>query len=483
MLSLSEIETVLRSCDQLHLLQYWDDLSARERDDFLGQLSNIDFKAVNRVFQRAQRYLTEGTKKLDDHIEPVPPNQFEAENAVDRDTLEKYRTRGLEEVSENRVAVLLLAGGQGTRLGVSYPKGMFPLDIPSGKTLFQIQAERIRRVVKLAKEETGKVGKIFWYIMTSEATHEATENYLEKHGFFGLNREDVVLFQQGLLPCFTFEGKIILEKKNLVSLAPDGNGGIYLALKENNIVEDMKMRGIKYVHVHSVDNILVKVADPVFIGYFAKRAADCGAKVVPKENPNEPLGVVCQVDGKFQVVEYSEITEKTANLRNADGNLVFQAGNICNHMFTTDFLDKVSAYHEDELILHVARKKIPHVGKNGEKVHPSAPNGIKIEKFIFDVFQFSENFVTWEVPRHSEFSPLKNCDDSLKDCPATCKRDLLSLHKFYIEKAGGQVLCDEVEISPLLSYAGENLEEKVKGEVFDSRTVLVSDKEQIMNGS
>lgn len=207
--------------------------------------------------------------------------------------------------------------------------------------------------------------------------------------------------------------------------------------------------------------------------YCVKKGADCGAKVVKKEEPNEAVGVVCQVDGKFQVVEYSEISEETANLRDPNGNLVYRAGNICNHFFTSNFLKKVSEQYEQYLKLHVAKKKIPFINKSGELVKPTVPNGIKLEKFIFDVFEFSERFVTWEVPRDSEFSPLKNCESVSQDCPSTVRKNLLNLHKQYIEQAGGQVLEGvDVEISPLLSYAGENLEKYVKGKVFDRTTVI-----------
>lgn len=192
-----------------------------------------------------------------------------------------------------------------------------------------------------------------------------------------------------------------------------------------------------------------------------------------KEAPNEAVGVVCQVNSKFQVVEYTEIAERTANLRDHDGNLVYRAGNICNHFFTSNFLKKISEQHEQNLKLHVAKKKIPFINKNGEKVKPINPNGIKMEKFIFDVFEFSENFVTWEVPRYSEFSPLKNCESVSQDCPSTVRRNLLNLHRRYIENAGGKILEGvDVEISPLLSYAGENLDNHVKNKVFDKTTVI-----------
>ncbi|CAG9837620.1 unnamed protein product [Diabrotica balteata] len=481
-MALAELEEILFTNNQQHLLNFWSDLNEDEQNSLLTQLRSINFDQVNDVFYRAQSYMQEGIQKLDDYMKPVPPNQFEVEVKLDPKVLDEYFMQGLKEISKGHVGVILLAGGQGSRLGVTYPKGMFPLDLPSGKTLFQIQAERIRRIQNVAAERTGRKGKISWFIMTSQATHEATANYLNKHGYFGLNKEDVILFQQGVLPSFDFEGKIILEEKYKIALAPDGNGGIYRALKKNKVFDIMRKKGIKCVHVHSVDNILVRVADPNFIGYCVKKGADCGAKVISKENPYEALGVVCQVDGKFQVVEYSEITDKTANLRNDSGELVFRAGSICNHFFTTEFLEKASNLYEKKLKPHVAKKIISFVDKDGNKIHPIKPNGIKIEKFIFDVFEFSENFVTWEVPRTTEFSPLKNCENVHKDCPSTCRRDLLDLHKRYVIKAGGIVESAEVEISPLLSYAGENLTEKVEGKTFSKRNVLVSDEETISNG-
>lgn len=478
MTSFEKIKELLRESKQNHLFKFWDQLDENERESFLKQLSTIRFKEINDLFRKAQESLTEDVQKLDARMHPIPAEQFGSEKNADKEELDRYRSIGLEEVSKGNVAVLLLAGGQGTRLGVTYPKGMYSVGLPSGKTLFQVQAERIKRVINLAKEETGKKGNILWYIMTSGPTNATTKKYLDANNYFGLNHDDVKLFQQGLLPCFDYNGKIFLEDKNRVALAPDGNGGIYRALADNHILEDMEKRGIKYIHVYSVDNILVKVADPVFIGYCVKKEAQCGAKVVSKDGPNEAVGVVCRVDGKYQVVEYSEITEKTANLRDASGNLIFSAGNICNHFFTTEFLQKIAKQYEPELKLHVAKKKIPHVNDKGDLIKPSEPNGIKIEKFVFDVFQFTDKFVTWEVPRNSEFSALKNADSAKKDCPTTARKDLLRLHKTYIENAGGIVKDGvDIEISPLLSYAGENIESKVKGKKFDTTTILLSEEE------
>jgi UDP-N-acetylglucosamine/UDP-N-acetylgalactosamine diphosphorylase len=372
-----------------------------------------------------------------------------------------------------------MAGGQGTRLGFAHPKGMYDVGLPSHKSLFRIQGERIRKLQELAKQLTGKDGQITWYIMTSEHTMQPTKAYFKEHDFFGLRDEDIIMFEQGSLPCFDFDGNILLDEKHHISKAPDGNGGLYRALRDKGILADMNRRGVKYLHAHSVDNILIKVADPIFVGYCAKQNADCAAKVVEKSHPNEAVGVVCVVDGKYQVVEYSEITQKTAEMRNNDGRLTFSAGNICNHLFSADFLNKIGSTYEKELKLHVAQKKIPFVDNSGKRIQPEKPNGIKIEKFVFDVFEFAENFVTVEVPRDEEFSALKNADSAGKDCATTARNDIYNLHKKYIENAGGRVEGVEIEISPMLSYGGEGLEAIASGQVFKTPTHLTAPNEVI----
>jgi UDP-N-acetylglucosamine/UDP-N-acetylgalactosamine diphosphorylase len=359
---------------------------------------------------------------------------------------------------------------------------MYDVGLPSHKPLFQLQAERIKRLEDLACDRTGKRSSIAWYIMTSEATMGATEDFFKKHNFFGLNKNNIVMFEQGLLPCFTFDGKIIMDEKWKIARAPDGNGGIYRALRDLKILDDMENRGIKYIHAHAVDNILVKIADPVFIGYCVQRDAECGAKVVDKTSPQEAVGVICKVDGQCQVVEYSEITLKTAEKCNSDGRLTFSAGNICNHFFTTEFLHKIAHKFECWLHLHVAKKKIPYVDENGQRHKPDKPNGIKMEKFVFDVFPYADRFVIWEVNREEEFSPLKNADTAEKENPTTCRSDVFSLHRQYIQDAGGfveangtPVIC---EISPLVSYAGEGLHKLVSQKKFKPPVLLRSCHEE-----
>jgi UDP-N-acetylglucosamine/UDP-N-acetylgalactosamine diphosphorylase len=199
------------------------------------------------------------------------------------------------------LAILLLVGGQGTRLGVQYPKGMYNVGLPSNKTLYQLQAERIVRLQELSKEKFGRETAIPWYIMTSEYTRDTTVEFFQANDYFGLNRTNVIIFEQDTIPSMDFNGKILLDQKHRIARSPDGNGGLYAALLKNNILDDMKSRGIECVHVYGVDNILVKMADPVFMGYCFERKADCGVKVVPKSSPNERVGVVCVLDGKYQV--------------------------------------------------------------------------------------------------------------------------------------------------------------------------------------
>ena len=482
---MSELQTFseeLGTFNQLHVLQFLDDLTEEQKTTLCSEIKEVNVAEVCSYYQRAMETLNGDQSKLDDRMEPVPPELYGGVLRSTSEELKCYEDEGFLQISEGKVAVLLMAGGQGTRLGVSYPKGMYDVGLPSRKSLFQLQAERIRRLEDLACNRTGKRSNITWYIMTSEATMGATQEFFKKHDFFGLNENNIVMFEQSVLPCFTFDGKIIMDEKWKIARSPDGNGGIYRALRDTKILDDIEKRGIKYLHAHAVDNILVKVADPVFVGYCVQKQAECGAKVVDKVSPQEAVGVICKVDGQYQVVEYSEITSKTAEKRNSDGKLTFSAGNICNHFFTTEFLRKIANEFESSLHLHVAKKKIPYVDVSGQRHKPDKPNGIKMEKFVFDVFPYASRFVIWEVNREEEFSPLKNADTAEKENPTTCRNDIFCLHRHYIQNAGGivetngtPVIC---EISPLVSYAGEGLEKLVSHKKFKPPVLLRTSQEE-----
>ncbi|XP_014677660.1 PREDICTED: UDP-N-acetylhexosamine pyrophosphorylase-like [Priapulus caudatus] len=482
---------------QEHLLKHWDQLTDSDKKSLYSDLSSINYKEVNEFFHAATESLDDVSEKLDVCMSPIPDDVFGSVRTSTPSEIEEYETQGMKQISEGRVAVVLLAGGQGTRLGVSYPKGMYDVGLPSGKSLYQIQAERIVKLQQLASEKHGKPGNIPWYIMTSKPTKEPTKAFFEKNKYFGLDEKNVTFFQQCTLPCFTFDGKIVLESPCKIAQAPDGNGGLYRALRVGGVLEDMQQRRVKFVHVYCVDNILVKMADPVFMGFCISKEAECGNKVVEKVMPTEPVGVVCLVNGVYQVVEYSEITSQTAEKRTADGRLLFSSGNIANHFFTMDFLKAVVNEKESMLKHHVAKKKIPYCDGDGQTVKPTTPNGIKMEKFVFDVFQFANHFAVWEALRNDEFSPLKNADSASKDTPTTARQDLFSLNHRRIEASGGKLVkedgtpipaavCDgksvileppTCEISPLVSYAGEGLKEKVAGKQFVPPFLLAVDGE------
>ena len=282
------------------------------------------------------------------------------------------------------------------------------------------------------------------------------------------------------------DGKVLLETRSRVAVAPDGNGGLYAALRQplsptdktHTVLSDLDRRRIRYVHSYCVDNCLVRIADPVFVGYCLQKGADCAAKVVPKAYPTESVGVVARRGDKFSVVEYSEISKEQAERRTPAGELAFRAGNIANHFYTAPFLRAVEAF-EDELAFHIARKKIAHVDvASGAAVKPAKPNGMKLEMFVFDVFPFTQRFAVLEVARAEEFSPLKNAPGTGSDDPDTSRRDLLAQHRRFLEAAGATVQDGvEIELSPLVTYAGEGLE-SVKGKTF-TRSGMVESVEEL----
>ncbi|XP_023083362.2 UDP-N-acetylhexosamine pyrophosphorylase-like protein 1 isoform X3 [Piliocolobus tephrosceles] len=498
MASEQDVRARLQRAGQEHLLRFWAELAPESRAALLAELALLEPEALREHCRRAAEACARPhgpPPGLAERLRPLPAERVGRASRSDPETRRRWEEEGFRQIALNKVAVLLLAGGQGTRLGVTYPKGMYRVGLPSQKTLYQLQAERIRRVEQLADERHGTRCTVPWYVMTSEFTLGPTAEFFREHNFFHLDPANVVMFEQRLLPAVTFDGKVILERKDKVAMAPDGNGGLYCALEDHKILEDMERRGVEFVHVYCVDNILVRLADPVFIGFCVLQGADCGAKVVEKAYPEEPVGVVCQVDGVPQVVEYSEISPDTAQLRASDGGLLYNAGNICNHFFTRGFLKAVTREFEPLLKPHVAVKKVPYVDEEGNLVKPLKPNGIKMEKFVFDVFRFAKNFAAFEVLREEEFSPLKNAEPAGRDSPRTSRQALLAQHYRWALQAGARFLDAHgawlpelpglppngdppaiCEISPLVSYSGEGLEVYLQGREFQSPFILDEDQ-------
>ncbi|KAG0239513.1 UDP-N-acetylglucosamine pyrophosphorylase [Actinomortierella wolfii] len=471
-----QIKARYEAAGQGHVFTFFDSLSAEEQEQFLDQLDALNVERVNRIYSKATTCPSPLLNNQAAILDPLPEECFDSTLDASPEKIEEWRSIGLDQIAQNKVGVILLAGGQGTRLGSSAPKGCYNIDLPSQKSLFQIQAERILKLQSLAQQRPGAVEKVIipWYVMTSGPTRAATVAYFQEHNFFGLESDNVIFFEQGTLPCLTFDGKIMLEGKGLVAVAPDGNGGVYAALRGSGALANMAERKVEFLHAYCVDNCLVRVADPVFIGYCVSKNADCGAKVARKKSFDEPVGVICLRNSAFNVVEYSEIAPEVARAINPkNGQLAFGAGNIANHFYTLDFLNRAEAF-ERELEYHIARKKIKTLDlQTGEVIAPKQVNGMKLEAFVFDVFPFTERMAVFEIDRRDEFSPLKNAPGSGADCPETSRRDILLQHVRFIEAAGGKVVVgkdDEqiegaptLELSPLVTYYGEGLEEIVRG--------------------
>ncbi|KAJ1663413.1 UDP-N-acetylglucosamine pyrophosphorylase [Coemansia sp. RSA 1813] len=463
--SLAALKQRYAAANQSQVFKYFDDLSDDKAAALFEQLSEIDVERCNEFFERTTR-TPAAQKEGSSKIEPLPSASFASTlgsgNAAD---IAKWSEEGMRLIRENKVAVILLAGGQGSRLGSSEPKGCYDIGLPSHKCLFELQAQRIRRLQQLAVSGEQQTITIPWLVMTSGPTSAATQRKFAESDYFGFKKEDVFFFNQGVLPCFGLDGKIILENPGKVAVAPDGNGGIYEALRISGALDWLRERGVEHIHSHCVDNCLVRVADPVFVGYAALRGAECGALVVPKKAWNEPVGVICLRDGEHGVVEYSEISEEMAKMtRDGTSELAYNAGNICNHYYSLDFLQKRVPEIEARLEHHIARKKIKCVDlETGEQLSPTKPNGIKLERFVFDVFPFVQRMAILEVDRKDQFSPLKNAPGTGVDCPETSRSDLIAQCIRFAEAAGATVQVIDgqepsFEISPLVSYAGEGLE-------------------------
>ncbi|KAL1366382.1 hypothetical protein HN51_014214 [Arachis hypogaea] len=456
----------LKDYGQEDAFALWDELTPDERHFLVKDIESLDLSRIDRIIRCSLR--SQGLPTA--AIEPVPESSVSTVEDRTQEERERWWKMGLKAISDGKVAVLLLSGGQGTRLGSADPKGCFNIGLPSGKSLFQLQAEKIlcvQRLAAQANESSASSVQIHWYIMTSPFTDEATRKFFESHKYFGLEAEQVTFFQQGTIPCVSKDGRFIMETPYRVAKSPDGNGGVYSALKYSKLLEDMASKGIKYIDCYGVDNALVRVADPTFIGYFIDKGVAAAAKVVRKAYPQEKVGVFVRrgKGGPLTVVEYSELDPSLASAVNqATGRLRFCWSNVCLHMFTLDFLNQVANGLEKDSVYHLAEKKIP-------SIH-GYTTGLKLEQFIFDAFPYAPTTALFEVLREEEFAPVKNANGSNYDTPDSAKLLVLRLHTRWVVAAGGflthsvPLYSTGVEVSPLCSYAGENLEPICRGRTF-----------------
>jgi UDP-N-acetylglucosamine/UDP-N-acetylgalactosamine diphosphorylase len=442
---------------QDHVFRFWDELSPAQKEAFLEQLEAVDLDLIARLTRELIQSspAPQGPRRLDPpDVIPVPKTEDQKREAL------AAAKMGEQLLREGKVGIILVAGGQGTRLGYSGPKGKFPVTPVRRKTLFQHHAEKILAI----RRRYGV--RIPWYIMTSEANDTETRQFFEENGYFGLPAEDVFFFRQDMIPSVSPGGKLLLERKDRIFTNPNGHGGTLQALFRSGALDDMRKRGIEELFYFQVDNVLVKICDPVFIGYHVQRCADMSCKIIPKLDPYEKVGVVGVLNGKVTVIEYSDLTEEEMLARNPDGSLVFGAGSIAIHMIRRDFIERLTS-GDLRLPYHRAHKKIPYLDENGRRVEPEAPNGYKFEMFIFDALPLAREVVVMETERKYEYSVLKNAKGA--HSPETVRQDLCNIWGEWLEAAGCDVPRDEqgnvsvnVEISPLFALDREEFLTRVK---------------------
>ncbi len=451
--SLSDLRQRLEAFGQGHLLRFWPELTDDQRQQLVADLEQVDFDRCRMLAETHVRNRPQ--VHIPDHIEPPP--SYPAEPGPDQSKLyAEARLAGEQAIRAGRVAAFLVAGGQGTRLGFEGPKGAFPISPVRNATLFQLFAEYLLGV----ERRWGHRPR--WYIMTSHTNDAETRAFFEQHAYFGLGPESVTFFRQGQMPAFLPDGRIALEAKHRVALSPDGHGGSLRALAASGALEEMRQCGIDTISYFQVDNPLVHVIDPLFIGLHLVTGSEMSSKAIPKAYDTERVGNFCRVDGKVAVIEYSDLPEPLALARNADGSRRFDAGSIAIHVLSREFVARLTAAGATvQLPWHRADKKVAVVDDQGRPVVPAQPNAVKLEMFVFDAIPLARNPLVLFTRREEEFSPVKNAEGV--DSPATARRDLVRRAARWLEHCDVAVPRDAagepalpLEISPRFALdAGE----------------------------
>lgn len=392
---------------QQHLLAFYDELNDADKEALLDQILGVNFELVEELYNNAKREEAEGIKQEGE----ITPIGCVVKDSMPAEELDRYTQIGLEEMKAGRYAAVTMAGGQGTRLGHSGPKGTFFIDIEPKKSLFEIQAMRLAK----KHEELGVY--IPWYIMTSRENDGATRAFFEENSYFGYDKDSIFFFVQNMLPMIHNDtGKIVLCEKGKIKEGADGHGGIFTAMISSGAMADMKKRGIKWMFIGGIDNVLVRLCDPCFLGYMVQSGKLIGGKSLIKRDPYEKAGVFCMRDGKPYVVEYTEVSDEMANAKYENGEWVYGDAHILCNMFNIEVFDVMG---DKGLPYHTAFKKAPYVAENGEIIAPESPNAYKFEAFIFDAFNFFDDMAIFRIKREEEFAPVKNKDG--EDSPATAK--------------------------------------------------------------
>ncbi len=395
---------LLKVYNQDHIIKLLEKADGEKKQALIEQISSIDFHQLKELYDNTKKEIEIKENK----IEPLP---YLDKEKLSEEQKEEFQRLGEEVIEKGEYAVVTMAGGQGTRLGHSGPKGTFKLDVyGKGKYLFEILAENL-------KEANQKYGKVIpWYIMTSKENNDETIEFMEKHNYFGYDKDSVRFFAQSELPLLDVNGKLLIGKDMRIKEASDGNGGTYSSLRASGCLAEMKEKGIKWVFIGGVDNALLKMADTILLGMAIQKKVQIASKSIVKANPHERVGVFAKMNGHPKVIEYSEMPDKMAEEVDSDGELKYGEAHIMCNLYTIEAIEKIS---KETLIYHSAFKKNSYIDENGKEVIPTEPNSYKFESFIFDAFELFDDIAILRGKREDDFAPVKNRDGV--DSPKTAK--------------------------------------------------------------
>jgi UDP-N-acetylglucosamine/UDP-N-acetylgalactosamine diphosphorylase len=408
-MTLQEAKDALRGIGQEQLLRYYDELSDGEQKKLLAQIEGVDFSVLD-TFAHPEDLSGKGK------IEPIEGLRI-ADIATRKET---FFAVGKEAIAQGKVGAVLLAGGQGTRLGFDGPKGAYDIGVTKPLYIFEQQVKNLLEVV----EACGAYVPL--YIMTSEINHDKTVAFWREHDYFSYPAEYIKFFVQEMAPAVSPAGKVLLAEKGEIALSPNGNGGWFGSMQKSGLLEDVKARGIEWLNTYAVDNVLQRIADPVFVGATILSGCNCGAKVVCKVAPEERVGVLCLQDNRPNIIEYYEMTKEMSEERDEKGDLKYIYGVILNYLFN---VKKALEILGQKIPVHIVNKKVPYIGENGEKVIPSAPNAYKFETLILDMVRLMDTCLPYEVEREREFAPVKNATgtDSVESARELLKKNGIEL--------------------------------------------------------
>lgn len=465
----TEIRKRAEKAGQGHIFAWWPDLDQAERASLLEQVDSIEFPLLESLLEDL---IVHPNNKEAETLEPAPIIPIPGSEPEQREC-EIARDHGEALLREGKVAPLVVAGGQGTRLGFHGPKGAFPIGPVSNKCLFAFFADRILA----AQRRYGPT--VPWLIMTSPGNDVETRRFFQENDFFGLLPEQVHFFVQGTMPAVDEHGKILLASRHEIARSPDGHGGTLRALDRGAALDVLESQGIEEISYFQVDNVLAKVLDPVFIGHHVRAGAEMSTKVVRKTYPEEKVGVIGIRGGKLGVIEYSDLGKKDMVALGPDGELKYWAGNIAIHMVNVAFVRRLEE-SGIRMPFHRADKRVPFIDAKGRTIEPESPNGIKFESFIFDALGYAKNPVTLEVRREDEFSPVKNTTGI--DSPETAQRDLMETFASWLEETGVKVprnekgsLAARLEISPLYALDREEAIRRIPSDLTITDDLLLTD--------